>query len=44
MCRKMIINSGISEVIVRVNREEYNKIDVQEWIEHDELLDGQTSY
>ena len=44
MCRKMIINSGIKEVIVRVNKEKYQRIDVKDWIDNDELLNGQTEY
>lgn len=44
MCRKMIINSGIKEVIVRVNKEEYKTINVNDWIDNDELLNGQITY
>lgn len=45
MCRKLIINSGIERVIVRENNTEgYNIIDVQEWVENDELLEGKLTY
>ena len=44
MCRKMIINSGIKDVIVRVNKTEYKIIDVAEWINNDEILNGEISY
>lgn len=44
MCRKMIINSGIEQVIVRINDTEYQKIDVNEWIQNDDLLDGKITY
>lgn len=44
MCRKMIINAGIKQVIVRENDDRYNKIDVQEWIENDDLLLGKITY
>jgi len=45
MCRKMIINSGIERVIVREENEEgYNIIDVQEWVENDDLLEGKIIY
>ena len=45
MCRKMIINAGIKEVIVRVNnKNEYLKIDVNDWIKNDDLLEGKISY
>lgn len=45
MCRKLIINSGIERVIVREKNEEgYTIIDVQEWVENDELLEGKITY
>lgn len=44
MCRKMIINSGIEQVVVRINDTEYQKIDVNEWIQNDDLLDGKITY
>ena len=44
-CRKMIINAGIKEVIIRgKNKGEFLKIDVKEWIEKDELLEGKIDY
>ena len=44
MCRKLIINSGIKRVIIRISKKDYKIIDVNEWIEKDELLNGQISY
>lgn len=44
LCRKMIINAGIKDVIVRVNKTEYKLYVVQDWIESDELLNGQLTY
>ena len=44
MCRKLIINSGIEEVIVRYSKTEYVKVDVKEWIENDDLLNCKTTY
>ncbi len=44
MCRKMIINSGVKEVVVRVNKTEYKIINVDEWINNDEILNGEISY
>ncbi len=44
MCRKMIINSGIAKVFVRINDHDYQEIDVNEWIEHDDLLEGKITY
>lgn len=43
-CRKLIINSGIKEVIVRTNKKEYHRVQVEEWINQDDLLDGITTY
>ncbi len=44
-CRKLIINAGIKEVIVRGNnKNEYLKIDVNDWINNDDLLEGITVY
>lgn len=44
MCRKMIINSGIQRVYVRENKEKYKVFIVQDWIDTDELLNGQLEY
>lgn len=45
MCRKMIINAGIENVIVRGKTdEEYIITNVKEWIEHDDLLEGKITY
>lgn len=44
MCRKLIINSGIDKVYVRVNKENYVQIDVETWIDNDDLLNGKTTY
>lgn len=44
MCRKMIINAGIKKIIVRVTRSKYIKVDVDEWIKNDDLLEGITTY
>ena len=44
MCRKLIINSGIAEVVVRINKDEYQIIDVEDWIKNDDLLNGKITY
>lgn len=45
MCKRMIINAGISQVIVRNTKEEYTTTVVQDqWINHDESLLGVTGY
>lgn len=44
MCRKMIINSGIQHVVVKIDETRYQEIDVNEWIKNDDLLEGKTTY
>lgn len=44
MCKRMIINAGISTVIVRNTASEYTGISVNDWIENDESLDGKLGY
>ena len=43
-CRKLIINAGIENVIVRTSKNEYIRVDVKRWIENDELLEGKITY
>lgn len=44
MCRKLIINSGIDKVIVRINEKDYQIINVSDWIANDDLLNGKITY
>lgn len=44
MCRKLIINSGIDKVVVRINKDEYQVIEVDGWIKNDDLLNGKITY
>ena len=45
MCRKLIINSGIEKVIVREKNDKgFKVINVQEWIDNDDLLEGKLTY
>jgi dCMP deaminase len=44
MCRKLIINSGIEKVVVRIDKEKYQIFDVNDWIKNDEFLNGELSY
>lgn len=39
MCKRVIINAGIEKVIARINDEEYTIIDVNDWIQYDEVLE-----
>ena len=44
MCKRLIINAGIQNVIIRDNKDDYRIIHVQKWIEEDESLDGMRGY
>ena len=44
MCKRMIINAGISKVVIRNTRTEYSEIDVSDWIENDDSLSGVFGY
>ena len=44
MCKRMIINAGIRTVIIRDTQNQYREIQVQEWIDHDDSLDGRFGY
>lgn len=44
MCRRTIINAGISQVVVRNTMTEYTVFDVQDWIVNDLSLEGLSEY
>ena len=44
MCKRQIINAGISTVIVRDTKDEYRVINVSDWIEDDDSLSGNFGY
>lgn len=44
MCKRQVINAGISLVYVRDNKDEYRVIDVQDWIDNDDSLAGEFGY
>ena len=44
MCKRMIINAGIERVYIRDSKDEYRVIEVQEWIDQDESLEGVFGY
>lgn len=44
MCKRLVINSGIKEVVVRRTPDEYEVIPVENWIENDETLEGKLGY
>ena len=44
MCKRLIINAGIQNVLIRDTDETYREIDVNDWIREDESLDGNFGY
>ena len=44
MCKRMVINAGISRVIIRDDADNYRIIPVSDWIENDESLSGTFGY
>ena len=45
MCKRLIINAGIREVVIRVTDEDFRVIDVEEeWVRNDDTLDGLKGY
>lgn len=44
MCKRMIINAGIERVIVRNTKTKYTEINVSNWVENDESLNGTYGY
>ena len=44
MCKRMIINAGIKEVVIRDDTDHYRVIPVSDWIENDESENGTKGY
>ena len=44
MCKRMIINAGISEVVIRTAQNEMRTIVVNSWIDNDDSLEGREGY
>lgn len=44
MCKRLIINAGISTVIIRNTKDTYTVIEVQNWVDHDVSIDGTEGY
>lgn len=44
MCKRQIINAGIETVYIRDNKNEYRVIEVRDWIDQDESLEGKFGY
>ena len=44
MCKKLVINAGISKVVVRDDKENFREIDVSDWVADDDSLSGKFGY
>lgn len=44
LCKRMIINAGIKDIVIRNTKTEYEIIDVNEFIVNDETLEGKLGY
>lgn len=44
MCKRMVINAGIKDVVIRDTKDDFRVIDVQEWIDNDESVNGTRGY
>ena len=44
MCKRQIINAGIARVIIRDDKDHYRILQVQDWVDQDESLEGVRGY
>lgn len=44
MCKRLIINAGITTVIIRSSADSYRTVNVHSWIEDDDSLEGSEGY
>lgn len=44
MCKRFVINAGIEKVVIRDTEDDYRVIDVRDWIDNDESLEGVFGY
>jgi dCMP deaminase len=44
MCKRTIINAGISKVVIRRDHDTYDIVDVQQWVDNDDTLGSDLSY
>ncbi len=44
MCKRLIINAGIKNVVIRKTPTEYISIEVEDWIKNDESIEGIFGY
>ena len=42
MCRRLVINAGLKRIIIRKTKEEFEVVDVQEWVDHDDSINEES--
>ena len=38
MCRRLIINAGVKQVVIRRSKSEFDIVEVQDWVDNEEQL------
>ena len=44
MCKRLLINAGIAQVVIRQTPDEYLVVEVDDWVRNDQSLTGQAGY
>ncbi len=44
MCKRLVLNAGIKTVYIRDTKDDYRKIDTDDWIINDESIEGSFGY
>ena len=44
MCKRLVINAGIARVVIRNDRDNYTVVNVNDWIDNDDSLEGILGY
>jgi len=44
MCKRLIINAGIEKIFIRDDKNNYRVIEVKDWVDNDESLEGTFGY
>ena len=44
MCKRLIINAGVEEIYIRDCKNSYRIVNVADWVEHDDSLEGKFGY
>ena len=44
MCKRMILNAGISKVVIRDTESDYRVVDTADWVTDDDSLSGKFGY